>query len=81
MDDFHDGRATHAKTSVTTVGGMPPQGADVLRERLRWAAAERRWCPSLSPPPPPTTPPVGRGILPSGAQLTRFTEVRAVGPC
>lgn len=76
-DRLRDTKGSQVRTSVTTVGGVLPKGADVLRERLRWAAAERRWSPSFRLPCPPATPPVGRGVLPCGAQLTRYTEAPA----
>lgn len=65
---------------VTMVGGVLPQGADALRERLRWAAAERRWTPAtLQPQAPAFTAPVGRAALRDGAQLTRY--LCAFGHC
>lgn len=55
--------------------GTAPEGADVLRERLRWSAAERRWSESpLTSRRPPTSWLPGRGALPRGAQLTQFTD-------
>ena len=61
---------------MTSVAGLAPQGADCLRERLRWAAAEHRWRERLSETHSagPVPPPIGQGALRHGAQLTRFTE-------
>jgi len=55
----------------------PSAGAETLRQRARWAEAERRWHgadPVLMPdhPSPPDGPFGGR--LENGAQLTRFTN-------
>ncbi|MCW2239147.1 hypothetical protein M2351_003777 [Azospirillum canadense] len=60
--------------------GTAPEGADVLRERLRWTAAEQRWhgASPCSPGRPPTLSPSGQGALRCGAQLTRFTEIYRV---
>jgi hypothetical protein len=58
-----------------TFVGTAPEGADVLRERLRWSAAERRWSePLQTSRSTPTFWPPGRGALPRGAQLTQFTD-------
>lgn len=61
---------------VVDCAGTVPEGADVLRERLRWADAERRWhgASPHSPNRPPTLSPSGQGALRCGAQLTQFTE-------
>lgn len=58
--------------------GTAPQGADILRERLRWTAAERRWCappPAARPDIDPWTP--GRPALRHGAQLSSFVDTMA----
>ncbi|WP_247887113.1 hypothetical protein [Azospirillum sp. SYSU D00513] len=60
---------------MTSVAGLVPQGADRLREQLRWAAAERRWQePASKGHVFPVPPPIGQGALRRGAQLTRFTH-------
>ncbi len=60
---------------LTSFAGITPEGADVLRERLRWSAAEQRWSePPLASRRPPILWPPGCGSLQRGAQLTRFTD-------
>ncbi|MFC5355560.1 hypothetical protein [Azospirillum himalayense] len=63
-------------TRFVAFAGSAPEGADALRERLRWAAAERRWhgLAPVTPRRPPTLSPSGLEALRHGAQLTRFTE-------
>ncbi|NYZ15106.1 hypothetical protein HL658_21395 [Azospirillum sp. RWY-5-1] len=62
----------------TTFEGTSPAGVDILRERARWAAAERRWHhPAVLPVPDGPPPPPYRGALQDGAKLTRFTDAQA----
>jgi len=60
--------------------GTASEGADILRERLRWVAAERRWheASPYSPGSHPTLSRSGQAALRCGAQLTQFTETRRV---
>ncbi|HYH38374.1 MAG TPA: hypothetical protein VD860_09160 [Azospirillum sp.] len=67
--------------TFVSVAGTVPQGADVLREHLRWTDAERRWqvLPTASGAtshPSPVSPPA-RAALRGGARLHSFTDVRA----
>lgn len=67
-------------TTFTTFEGTVPAGVDVLRERARWAAAERRWRHTVViPGPDGPAPPPYRGALQDGALLTRFTDIQATG--
>lgn len=60
---------------LAVTAGMPATGAEILRQRLRWAAAEHRWSgPRCVPGPDPSAPAPFRGALRRGAQLTRFTD-------
>ena len=65
-------------TPLTIIAGPPSQGAEILREQLRWAAAERRWHPPqhLTAPaefdPPPAS---GQQALWDGALLAEFGQV------
>ncbi|MBK1840154.1 hypothetical protein JHL17_22360 [Azospirillum sp. YIM B02556] len=66
-----------------SIEGRRPDGADVLREQLRWTTAERRWrrAPhgiSADRLPPAFSPP-GRTGLQRGAVLTRLTMACAAG--
>jgi hypothetical protein len=68
-------------TSVlSTIRGTIPTGMDAFYERLRWAAAERRWqaaLPTQAPRPavPPSSPSPPQGVrLRQGAQLRFFTD-------
>ncbi|WP_448190922.1 hypothetical protein [Azospirillum sp. sgz301742] len=67
--------------TFVSVAGTVPQGADVLREHLRWTDAERRWrvlpaasCMTTQPSP---ISPLARAALRDGARLRNFTDVRA----
>lgn len=65
-------------TLFTAVEGTTPVGVEILTERARWAAAERRWQhPAAVHGRADPAPPPYRGALQDGAQLTRFTEVHA----
>lgn len=65
-------------TPFTSFEGNAPAGVDILRERARWAAAERRWRhPAAMPGPDGPVPPPYRGALQDGARLTRFTDAQA----
>lgn len=69
-------------TPLQSVVGTSPRGADLLREQLRWGAAERRWHPAahgIPTPDPllPIFPPLGHASLQRGALLTRLTTARA----
>lgn len=65
-------------TPFTAFDGATPVGVDILKERARWAAAERRWrFPAAIPAGNGPAPPPYRAALQDGAQLTRFTEVHA----
>lgn len=65
-----------------SIEGRSPQGADVLREQLRWTKAERRWHPAFHGTPsdllPPAFSPPGQASLMRGAVLTRLTMACAV---
>lgn len=62
---------------LQSIEGRYPEGADVLREQLRWTNAERRWHPALHSTPPDQLPPAfqppGHASLLQGAVLTRLT--------
>ena len=66
--------------TFVSVAGTVPEGADLLREHLRWTDAERRWqiLPTAegATQPPPMSPPA-RAALRGGARLHSFTDVRA----
>lgn len=68
-------------TPLQSIAGASACGADVLREQLRWVAAERRWHPAADTLPPdhrpPVFPPLGHSSLQRGAMLTRLTTARA----
>ena len=69
-------------TPLTIVMATPSQGAEILRERLRWAAAERRWQPPRHlTAPAGGDPPLGSGqqALWDGALLVEFGQV-AISP-
>lgn len=66
-------------TILSAIKGIMPPGAEAFHERLRWAAAERRWRTALpTQAPHPTTPPSAsppQGIrLRQGARLGLFTD-------
>lgn len=64
--------------TCVSVAGTVPQGADVLREHLRWTDAERRWRVGPAADRAPTRPspmlPPARAALRGGARLRSFTE-------
>ncbi|WP_109118366.1 hypothetical protein [Azospirillum sp. TSO22-1] len=67
--------------TFVSVAGTVPQGADVLREHLRWTDAERRWrvlpaASCITTQPSPISPPA-RAALRDGARLHSFTNVCA----
>lgn len=66
-----------------SVAGTVPQGADVLREHLRWTDAERRWrvisAADRAPARPPPISPPARAALRGGARLRSFTQA-CTGP-
>lgn len=67
-------------TRFVAFAGSGLKGIDALRERLCWAAAERRWQEAFpySPGRPPILSPSGQAAPRCGAQLTQFIEIRRV---
>lgn len=64
----------------TMIDGTAAEGADVLRDRLRWAAAERRWHVPASGPCADPLPPSAPGVaLRRGAQLSHFALSAVAG--
>ncbi|NYZ11459.1 hypothetical protein HL658_02770 [Azospirillum sp. RWY-5-1] len=65
-------------TPFTAFDGATPVGVDILTERARRAAAERRWQhPAAMPWRADPAPSACRGALQDGAQLTRFADMHA----